>query len=432
MLGTAASLSRRADSLSRRIDGLAGLRELVALEPANDISARQWRAIDTLFGGIHAQLDARLRSALRNLLAEADQPPVARKLNGELGAIELELARVYPAFDLYADILTQRHAGELGALLAGCDVIADWAIKRDHPALRSVQPPLVYCDRGFGASIIREGVNLGRKHGNALPVIQIPYSRLNSEKYNLTSILHEAGHQVLIQLNLLPAMRNLARRAIGEPDLQHCFALWMPEIGPDFWSFGLSGLAQAGAVKEVLALPPEQVFHVSRLDPHPPPYLRALLSFEWCRQLWGRGVWDLWEREWRMLYPLSQAGGNARLLDRGRRVLPALARALIEARFAALGDKPLTSLFELAALSPDRIERAVQANRPGGIDLGGLPLGAQLAVFRLAREHNLMGEAALDRTMTTWLAKLGGRGRPVVWPGKGLRLAASTNLSASL
>jgi hypothetical protein len=116
--GFAASLGRRADSLSRRIDGLAGLERVVALPPEQDIAAPRWRAINSLFGGIHAQLDARLKSARRNLLAEAHRPAAARQLNSEMGAIELELSRVYSAFDLYADVLTQRHAPQLGALLA--------------------------------------------------------------------------------------------------------------------------------------------------------------------------------------------------------------------------------------------------------------------------------------------------------------------------
>ncbi len=185
-------------------------------------------------------------------------------------------------------------------------------------------------------------------------------------------------------------------------------------------------------MKEVVALPPKQVFHVSRFDPHPPPYLRALLSFEWCRQVWGQGVWDDWEREWRMLYPLREAGENARLLERGRRALPGIARALFEARFAVLGGKSMRCLFELEALSPFRLERVLKPAKRGGLDLTGLPIGAQIAVFRLARERNLMNEAVLDWTMTSWLRRLGGKQGGADVSATALHLAAGASIGASI
>jgi hypothetical protein len=128
-----------------------------------------------------------------------------------------------------------------------------------------------------------------------MPLIQIPYSRLES-KYDLTSIIHETGHEAIVRLDLvsmIPKALRLALQRVGAPKLlQDLFSLWSSEIGPDFWTFCNTGIAQSTSIREILSLPPRHVFNFSWTYPHPPPYLRVLPSFEWCRQLWGKGTWD--------------------------------------------------------------------------------------------------------------------------------------------
>lgn len=403
------SLKRRSASLTTRIEALGGLRALVALEGAHDLAPGQWQAIGAQLSTIQTQLLIRLKRGLRQDLAVGHDPAAARRLNSLMGQIELELARAYAVFDRYADLLTQRHAPGLGSLLAGCDALAADALHRPHPALEVLEAPLVHCDQGFGASIFREGVEVRGLPPGALPLIQIPYSRLSGEKYNLTSVHHEVGHQALTQLRLLdPLAHTLGRAAAGwGAGMGRFFRLWAFEIGPDFWAFGLTGLAQSAGVRDILALPSGQVFHVSSYDPHPPPYLRALLGFEWCRQVWGRGPWDGWEQEWLTLYPLESAGRAAAVLAQGHRALPTVAGALLEMRFSSLGQRPLTSLFDLNVLSPERLKRSVSEVAAGRLNLRGLPSGAHLAVFRLLREQGHVSEDTLDRTMGEWLTRLG-------------------------
>ena len=79
-------------------------------------------------------------------------------------------------FDTYMDVLTQRRSPELGPVLAGCDVLAGMRWPGASDATR--RPPLVFCDRGFGASIVRESVPFPDGTPNPMPLIQIPYSRL--------------------------------------------------------------------------------------------------------------------------------------------------------------------------------------------------------------------------------------------------------------
>lgn len=398
-------LEGRIASLRFRVEALGGLRELLRLPARHDLTPRQWSVIGAQLGAAQARLSARLHRAARSLLASPTDG-AARELNAVVGQLELELAKAYVLFDTYMDVLTQRASPELGPLLRGCDALAWDALDRDHPALALVERPVVFCDRGFGAAIMREGVQLSDGSPNPLPLIQIPYSRLR-EKHNLTSVLHEAGHEAMIRLKLRRALAAAAHAGLDAARapalLCELFATWMGELGPDFWSFLCAGVAQPGSVREVLALPPAQAFRIAGTDPHPPPWLRVLFAFECARQQFGRGAWDGWEEEWDALYPLALAPAPERdLLALARRHLPTLARTLLRTRFAPLGGRRLPELFDLAALDPARRPRTAGSLAPPP----GRPC-AQLAWFRWVREARAAPEEAQDRTLTRWLLALG-------------------------
>lgn len=401
-------LVRRGESLRARIDALLDLRPMVGLGPGQELAASQWTAIEL-----------RLKQARSRLLAELDRALVprqgepARRINARLGAIELELSRAYTFFDTYLDVLTQRLIPQVGAELAGCDVIAAHALLRPHPALELVPPPLVYLDRGFGASILRAGVRLPDASLNPTPLIQIPYSRLQS-KQNLNSILHECGHEALIRLGLIRPISSLLHTVVrgggGSQRLADHFALWSSEIGPDFWGFCLSGAAQAASLRELLALAPELVLNIPWGDPHPPPYLRVLLAIEWCRQSWGSGAWDAWEKEWRQLYPSrDSAAGAAPLLKEAELFVPAIARALLGARFHRLERRTIGMLFDLDAIAPRSVS-ALAGRLARGEPAAAAP-SVVLAAFRQLRETGTLDERTLDRRLSSWLIRLGERRR---------------------
>jgi hypothetical protein len=411
MLDQGQQLQRRADSLHFRIQALTGLRRLVNLPRDLDLTARQWAVLEPQLSAASVQLSERVKRVSNELLPHASNVQARRRLNAAFGRVELDMAKAFSFFDTYMDVITQRKSPELGEVLAGCDVLAYDAMRRDHPALVSIEPPLVYCDRGFGASIVRESVPFPDGSPNPMPLIQIPYSRLR-EKCNLTSILHEAGHQALQRLALIQpladAVRGALERAGAPAAVRELYSRWTFEIGPDFWAFCLSGAAEAAAVRDLFALQPSHAMRISYTDPHPPPYLRSLLAFEWCRRAWGRGPWDDWERDWKALYPLDQQPpASRRLLFQLRRLAPVMGATLFNTRFPQLAGRRLIDLFDLAPVSPFELKRVAASASAGTLDLRGLPPCAQLAVFGELREQQRMGEARIDRLMSQWLRRLG-------------------------
>ncbi len=404
------SFGRRIASLRIRIESLSSLRKTVALPAEHDIGERQWFAIESELKAVEIRLSRRLKRVAKEYLPQLNRRESAGILNSLLGEIELEMAKTYTVFDTYMDVLTQRNTPELGGLLAGCDVLALDAIRKNHPALTIVEPPLVYCDRGFGASTLREGIRLPGRGLNPTPLVQIPYSRLK-EKCNLTSIFHEVGHEAMVRLKLntaLPkAMTAAMKKAKAPAALRDLFALWCSEIGPDFWTFCSCGIAESATIREILSLPPQHVFRVVWSDPHPPPYLRALITFDWCRQVWGNGIWDDWEKEWLELYPLKAAPPVVRdLIAKARNYIPVVGTVLLKTKFRTLGGKTLPELFDLPAVAPTELKRILKNSGKGKLNLKGLSPSVQLAMFRLLKEEG-KPEENLDKTMTEWLLKLG-------------------------
>lgn len=409
---TAENFKRRAASLRMRVEDLSGLRKTVSLPAAHDIGERRWFVIETELKAVEIRLSRRLKRVTKEYFSQLNDKKSARILNSLFGEIELEMAKTYTVFDTFMDVLTQRNTPELGGLLAGCDALALDAIRKNHPALQIVEPPLVYCDRGFGASTLREGIRLPGRGLNPTPLIQIPYSRLK-EKCNLTSIFHEVGHEALVRLKLntaLPQALTAALKRVNAPAaVRDLYALWCSEIGPDFWTFCSCGVAQTATIREILALPPHHVFRVVWSDPHPPPFLRSLISFEWCRQVWGSGIWDEWEKEWLEFYPIKDAAPVVRdLLIQARQFIPVVGRVLLTTKFKTLSGKTLPELFDLSKVAPTELKRILNTSEKGKLNLKGLSPSAQLAVFRMLKEEG-KSEEKLDKMMTEWLLKLGNK-----------------------
>lgn len=403
------SLMLKIESLRTRARLLTDLRRMMALKPHQDIQAAQWEVLEAQLTAVSTKIRNQLRLYTDRYFSERNEANVKQVLINRLGEIEMELTNAYNFYDTYMDILTQRLSDDIGPALRGCDAIAADGMRRGYlPAISMM--PLVYCDRGFGASTLREGVNVSRNTPNPIPFIAIPYSRIN-EKYNLISIYHEVGHQTLVKLNMVELWQQVFRAALqkaGASDFVcNLYANWSRELAPDFWAFCLSGMAQTCSLRDVLILPSQMMFNISPVQPHPPSFLRFLISTEWCRQLWGKGDWDAWETEWKQLYPLDNLDTTTRqIIAEAQQYIPTVGKALLTTRFRKLNHKPLTSLFDLAVLQPNNLKQYTTADAVKSEAFGQLPIGAQLAVFRLMREKRQLKPATIDNMMDAWLKQI--------------------------
>lgn len=402
------TLETRLESLTLRIAGLGRLKALVRPRPLADLTERQWQLAELTLERAHQHLET-TRASLHNQLTPQLSLRRAQELHATLGELELQLSRVYNVFDTFMDVLTQRQGSTLGPWLKGCDVLADSALRRGHVLLRLAERPIVHCDRGFGASILRSGARIAAGLPTQLSLIQIPYARFE-DKLHLTSILHEVGHEALHRLQLVRQLPHLAHRWAREegasPALARAFGRWMREMGPDVWAFLASGLAAVCTTTEILSLPPTQVFAVLPFDPHPPPWLRVQFGYELCQHLWGSGPWTDWAAEWKALYPLREAGAHRALLEQGVRLLRPLAAQLLEHRFSELADQPLMSLFDVSEVNPfETASLARRALQSGKLSCGRRSVCSHFAVFRALRLEGASLKS-VNQWMDQWLLVL--------------------------
>ena len=393
----------KVEALKARTELLTGLNKVVSTRDYQNITSHQWFAVNNQLNAIAHKILRQLDLFSDKFLNHAENRSERHKLINALGEIELELSHAYSFYDTYMDILTQRLSPVLGPLLKGCDVIAADGLK--HQYLTAVtRNPIVYCDRGFGASILREGVSLA-KSINPVAFIAIPYSRL-AEKYNLISIYHEVGHQALNKLGLVEPFQQVfslcAKNAGANPLLQNLFGNWSRELIPDFWAFGLTGMGQTSSMRDVLLVPQAMAFGISPYQQHPPPYLRFLVSVEWCRFLLGHCDLDYWCEEWESFYPAKHTDAVTReIILHAKRHLTAIARVTVTTRFKKLGNKPITCLFDMESITPYKLKKCGAQK-----DFENAPVGVQLSSFRLIRDKNNMPIERLNNIMHAWLINL--------------------------
>jgi hypothetical protein len=397
------------ESLKIRSQNLKNLKQDISLSAEIDLKKEQWDVLNSQLAAMANKLLNKLRSSTDRFLSDTENPVIKKQLVQLLGELELEVTQCYEFYDTYMDLLTQRLCKPIGTLLRGCDAIALDGLSRGFLADISLQP-IVYFDRGFGAKTCREGVDILRGVPNPMQFIAIPYSRL-AEKYNLISIYHEVGHQTLVKLNMVVLLQKVINEKLAKAGapviIRTLFTNWVKELGPDFWAFCLTGMAQTCSLRDVLFLPEEQTTYVSTMQQHPPAYLRFLTSVHWCRYLWGRGDWDEWEKEWKEKYPLDKLDSITRnVLLTAEKFLPLIARIFCDTKYKKLDGKTILSLFSIAELAPEKLKKLAAQT----IDLTNgfqkLPLGVQLASFRLMRENRTFKQPMIDKTMTAWLKNI--------------------------
>lgn len=392
-------------NVHRKLRSLTAIRQLVTLDKSVDLTAKQWNSVETLLFTIKKDLSLNLQTAIQ--FKNFNDPISLKQMNNIIGETEMRLDKAIKIFDTYIDIITQRQSKILGKLLGGCDVFATSAMRQKHSLLQFIETPIVSLEGYYGAAVLREGVNFyGYKNLNSL--IQIPYSMLVSS-YLLTSLAHEAGHVVMPKLGMdivFPKMISQIMKDVSAPThVNDLFTFWFRELFADLFAFFCCGKAQSG-IRDLLALSDSLVFNIRLDDPHPTNYIRVLLSFEWCRQLWGNGEWDQWEEQWLRLYTIkSSQQKNIKTLEELIQFVPIFSKGIMKATIPHLKIR-LIDLFDMKPLSPSNLDSFASNPDMFKYRLKDLTPCHQFAVLRHIYDKNILNGRQCNKLIHKWLYML--------------------------
>ncbi|MDL9998318.1 hypothetical protein QTI24_06895 [Variovorax sp. J22P240] len=371
--------------------GSASRHALAALEAgARDVVAR-------LLGAARD-----LRTALR-----APEAPLAI-LERRIVSLQLQADALFKTIDLYTDAIATRADARVAMLLAGTDVLIADALKRPVPGY-AAPIAVSYLDSGSrGGAINRARTRL--PGGIVLPIALVRVSP-ESLPARLSSSLHEVGHQLSADLNLLEEARDVieaaALRALGQRPSARLWGTWALELMADCWNIGLSGGAPGvDGLQRLLSLPQAWLFHIIRNDPHPPGHIRNRFALALAQCWHPHPVLRVLAARTRVAPPASTGVGERSVpyLDGAT---TDVARALATHRFAGLHRRSLADACEVEALAPrfaldllrnaDRVSLAAQRPLLG---LAALSFGRLTGAIEVRRFH---------RDVADWLTGLAER-----------------------
>ncbi|MBN9657230.1 MAG: hypothetical protein J0H49_03580 [Acidobacteria bacterium] len=325
----------------------------------------------------------------------------AAELQRRFAFVRLRFNALLADFDTFSDVMTQRSEAPFGVWLAGLDVAAASALEMPDSGI-SVPPVVCYLDRGHGAAIRRARTRLSTGGENPVAIIRIPRERMVGSGI-AASLFHEAGHQAAEMMNLLVSLRQVlwAKQLLAGPE-RIAWALWerwISEIAADFWAMAHLGVGATLGVFGVLSLPGAFVFRIDTDDPHPFPWLRAVLSCRLGAALFPDPQWNRLETMWRSLYPLE--GLDARRLELIRTLettMPEFVGLLVNHRVRAVGGRTIPGLLQSGSRSPEQLRAHFQRWRAARSGMLHAPPALALAALGQAKADSSLspeGESKL-------------------------------------
>lgn len=359
-------LRQEALALLDRLSRVKPFAMLMPMTPAAAPGPVAQQAIERYLRHGRNQLRRRTQSYLRWLGSPSGQKASPAVAHRKFVHLKLLFNRVLTQFDLFADVLTQRSEHDHGIRLGGLDAVAARTLALPG-APYDAPPVMCYLDRGQGAAIRRARTRLPGGGDNPVAIIRVPRERMVGSGI-AASLLHEVGHQGAALLNLVNSLRQeLGQRARSEAVWKY-WERWISEIIADLWALAQLGVGSTLGLMGVVSLPRAFVLSLGTGGPHPPPWIRVLLSCEMGRQLFPDPQWDRLEASWRAYYPLSQAKRDERrALAAIAQHMPAFVRVLLTHRPARLNKRPLVSLFPVQKRQPRQL-RAFWRRWNGDVD----------------------------------------------------------------
>ncbi|PEN11302.1 hypothetical protein CRI94_16055 [Longibacter salinarum] len=359
-------LRQEALALLDRLSRVKPFALLMPMTPAAAPGPVTQQAIERYLVQGRKHLRRRVEEYLRWLDSPTGRRTSANRAHGRFVHLKLMFNRVLTQFDLFADVLTQRSEHDHGARLGGLDTVAARALALPGAPYRP-PPVLCYLDRGQGAAIRRARTRLPGGGRNPVAIIRVPRERMIGSGI-ASSLLHEVGHQGAALLDLVSSIRyDLNRRSRSEA-IWIYWERWISEIIADLWAIAQLGVGSTLGLMGVVALPRAFVFRLGADDPHPPPWVRVLLSCEMGRQLFPDPQWDRLEASWHRYYPLREARKRERnVFAAVHRHMPTFVRALRSHRPARMKGRALETLFPVPERQP-RLFRSLWPRWQGDVE----------------------------------------------------------------
>jgi hypothetical protein len=388
-------LEQEARALLTRLARVKSFALYETMVPAAAVSNEAQRGIERFITVGRRHLHDQVRDFLRWLRSPEALRLGPAEAQRRFSLLRLRFVTMLDQFDIFADALTQRSENETGVWLSGLDEVAADALRL--PGGYYELPPVVcYLDRGHGAAIRRARTRLPGGGPSPVALIRIPRERMIGSGI-ASSLVHEVGHQGATLLNLIESLRPLLHglQLSGggrERFVWTCWERWIAEIVSDLWAVARLGITATVGLIGVVSLPRYFVFRLTLSDPHPPPWLRVLLSCAMGEALYPDGQWSALARIWKSFFPTASLPEAQRiafaLLESS---IPGFVALLINHRPASLRGRPLAEVLAAPELRPGKLRAAFRA-------LGGDP--ARLRAVAPARVFAMIGQARADGVLT--------------------------------
>jgi hypothetical protein len=296
----------------------------------------------------------RYATLLSATLTAAESPAQLQQVQRSLLDFKRRYEKAEVTLDFFADAINTRTNSGIAGILRACDSLVHRSMSQVLDPLGKPTPvPLVFLDKGLGASILKAGLRLWDGGGeNPAAVIKI----VRHNFLRPTALIHEAGHQVAHIVGWNEELAAALERGLSGTSfsLAESWASWSSEIAADVLAFVHTGYGSVAALHDVVAGESSHVLRAVPGDPHPVPFLRVLLGVEMCRLCWGDGPWDGLAESWRSQHDIEGAAPEtAELIRASLPLMPKIAAITLQHPLRGFGNRP-----PIALLNPDRVSPA--------------------------------------------------------------------------
>lgn len=392
---------RKLVELNRKLSSLDGEFDhwLKQSEENQPFQKHHWqiRAVIEILNRLRARIEAKLGG-----VNGANQPLAQGR------AVEKMILDVHRIWEYFRGKLAQRHEDRFKRYLAAADEFA-WACYKPvldaaavvNPNRVRREPPLIFFNGGsspFSVSRDRafeaEQVPGEPLSGPALkkvldslpiPVIGVPWHQV-AHLPDALVIGHEVGHTVEDDFGLTPALEKRLQEELDksvDSKRHEAWQKWLGEIFADLYGCLTAGPAFVSALMDFLAGDPDTLATQSRTEMdwgrYPTDCLRIVFNLAALRALGFTAESGRLEQNWLAGYPshsMTSFVTDAKLI----------APALLEVKYAQLGDRSLREIVTFGAKEQEKAEEvAKEINREDIITLGNIR--ELFAAVRLAYER---------------------------------------------